>query len=513
MLLTKRLYKKSNKQTNRLDKNIQKFYKLHLPLNMPAERPISFPSEPLRVVDHKPQKATLNSQGHAEEKDGQLYFWDNVMQFPDTFRAPNKQMPLIPVPDLSYIKDYRENIDRVKQQKTQLTLHLVEHTLQTTSQNDEEKKLHWPEDDPLIGEGYYYPHKAEVPSHYIKRSKDYWRNAKRGWFSKVMELPRSGPAIHKRIEKALDLPHKDAPITTWSVLLDRQKNPISEFTYEIRYPEEITKAEDRKAWLTGITRLTEYATNYMTMEFLVKDATSPPGRILATAYAVFGNLLTYRIMLGGTFARMEMVEEQARANRKDYPKALKSALFEHDFTQINELIADTEEASGLRDINEMAMRIGHERHKTPDLEKWMGKLELNQTDKWLKGKLKNLVTSLAVGGVSRTPGVIELSAGPTGLLYAIPLSVAVSEIARLVSSDPEITSLLTDPAVSIKIIDAIARTIAASIAPAIALHVFTQSHENIHDISSNEKWAGIIPANVIRKETNPQLAAPESTND
>lgn len=369
-----------------------------------------------------------------------------------------------------------------------------------------EIKLNWPIEDVRDGRGFRLPHEeSSIPQDYIARNQSFWRKAKRGIASRPLELGPISGFLHSRIVKTFGLKDAEKPILTWSVIFDKPGTPSSEFVYAERYPDHI-KEEDRQNWATGMVRLTEYATNYAAKEFFLKNADFPIARSISEVYGKIADYLTYHLLIGGTFARMGMVEEQAVLNGKDYKEALFKALFQHDFGQINELIADTRDYSDCSNIDDMAIQIGEKRFKKPDLGKWLDKLEVNEGNGRIKANVKNAAISVAAGGVYRNPGVTEISGAIPGLIYLETLGFTLLEVYENILNNPKLIPLLTSSRLDSLLALATSEQIIESLAPIALIYPFIAVHEYLHNYSSNKEFMGLIPARIIRKEKTPALA-------
>jgi hypothetical protein len=331
----------------------------------------------------------------------------------------------------------------------------------------------------------------------IAENQKFWRKAKRGLFSRPLELPHTANIIHERIVKTFNLDEDSpTPILTWSLLFDRAKTPSSTYTYKERFPEKVAD-EDKLDYSVGIARITEYATNRATRIFIEKNLDAPLLKELGTAYARITDLLTYEILLNGTYRRMAGVESTAEQNGKDFNHAIEEALFRHDFTPINELIKDTEEFSGWSDIEDLAIEIGKKKFKKPDLAKWLDKLEIEHNDNKIKAGVKSTVTSVAAGGVFRSPGITEVSGGMIGLVMGETCLFLAANLADDFIKNPTLLNSFSG---------LIAQDLALAVAPVIAITPAIAIHELIHAHSSNEEFYGLIPATQIKKETIPYLA-------
>jgi hypothetical protein len=321
----------------------------------------------------------------------------------------------------------------------------------------------------------------EIPSDYIDENKSFWKKAKRGVLSRPHELVIPANFLHNRITKTFDIDAEvKQPIMVWSTVFDHPKTPNSEFVYAERYPEEIAE-EDKPDFHRGIVRITEYATNYATREFLRRNATP-----LADLYGAVADQATYGFLYNGTFRRMKAVELVAEDNGKDYKGALLTGLFQHDFGPINELVADTKEYSGWSDINDLAIEISRDRFKKPDIGKILDKVEIERTDGKKTSIFKNCAVSVLAGGVFRVPGVIEVSAG------IIP--VAFAETALIYLANQRMDGAL------------LAHNLATITLPLLSVTPFATIHELIHYYSANKEFMGFIPANLINKEVTPHFS-------
>lgn len=314
----------------------------------------------------------------------------------------------------------------------------------------------------------------------IQRNQNAWRSAERGVLSRPHELVLVPNFLHQRMVKTFDLENAEKPIMVWSTVFDNPRTPNSEFVYAERYPEEIQE-EDKANFHRGIVRITEFATNYATREFLRKNATA-----FADIYGALADQATYGLIFNGTFRRMKAVEITAERNGKNFKEALLTGLFNHDFSPMNELVADTKEHSGWNGINDLAIEIGSKRFKKPDIGRWLDKLEIERTDSQPLANIKNCLVSVLAGGVFRSPGVIEVSAG------IVP--VAFLETAIIYAAHKELDSPL------------LAYNLATIMLPLLSITPFAAIHEGIHYYSADREYMGYIPAKLIKKKVTPYLA-------
>lgn len=340
------------------------------------------------------------------------------------------------------------------------------------------------------------PAESEIPQDYIKQNQNHWRKARRGLFSKPLELSQTGDFLHDKITKTFGLEDAQKPILIWSVVFDRPKTPSSKFIYEERYPEEIND-EDKTNFSIGMARITEYATNYAAKDFFVKNVDIPILREFSKAYGRFADLATYEILINGTYRRMSIIESVANENGKSYKEALFTGLFKHDLEPINELVSDTKEFSGWSSINDIAIEIGKKRFKKPDIGKFFDKLEINKNDGRLKANLKNGTTSVLAGGVFRNSGVTEISGGIPAFILLETSVISIAHLGEHVIQNPNL--LFTAGSIA-------AETVVLSLGPVVAITPFIGVHENLHSYSSDETHLGFIPANIIEKELTPSLA-------
>lgn len=333
------------------------------------------------------------------------------------------------------------------------------------------------------------PKENPVPQEYVKLNQEHWINAKRGILSNPLELSRTAQFLHTRMTDTFNLGKAEKPILTWSVVFDKPKTPSSRFVYEERFHNEIRK-EDREDFSKGIGRITEYATNIATIDFIKKNTNLPLINLAADAYTKFGDLATYGLVINGTYREMNRIAWVAQQNGKDYKKALYEGLFNHDTKPLDELIADTKEFSGCSDINDLAIKLGQKRFKKPDVLKWLGKLEVERTDGPVKANIKNCMISVLAGGVFRSPGVTEVSAAilpaffaETGAIYAAKGNFEPSLLVQ---------------------------NLAVVTVGTLAVTPFAVLHEMIHGYSSSTENMGFIPAKLIEKEVTPYFTRLET---
>lgn len=444
---------------------------------MSTERRISFPEEPLRRVSQEPKPATVNQDSNefrfTQEKDGQLFIWDNVMQFPDGWSVPNKQIPLFSNIKIPLLDDETRDNPAPKD-----------------AYKEDGQMCFW------------------IPGDYIQRNKEHWRNAKRGIGSRPFELPRTESMFHNAMQRTFreyGLNGTIKPIFTFAVASDNPKTASSAYAHKERFLVEVAK-EDRQDFLIGMIRINEYATNYAAREFLIQNLNLPGLREAAKVYAGLSNLSTYGILLRGTFTRMRELEIMANHNNMDYKHALLTALFQHDSTELNAIIALGSEYTGYSNINELAIEIGRKRYKKPDFGKWFDKLDASRSDGKIKTKIKNGVLSTAALGVFRNPGIIEIHGA---IIPASPIIAGVGTFAlveSLVLAEYNINALMHPEHIMLileQISSEIPKPAAAIAGVALLVAPFVIAHEAIHHYSADEHHMGLTPTEVIKKEVTP----------
>lgn len=326
------------------------------------------------------------------------------------------------------------------------------------------------------------PVERPIPSDYIPINQEHWRNAKRSNISRPLEMSHTADFLHQRIIDTFNLPSSDKPILTLSIVFDKPETPSSLFAYEERFPEDIQE-EERENFSVGVGRITEYATNVATVDFINKNINLPLVNLASAAYAKFGDLVTYGMLFGGTYREMSRIKHQAGEMGKDFRGALYEGLFRHNTEPINELIADTEEFSGVSNLNDLAIKLGRKRFRKPDIGKWLGKLEIEKSDSPIKANLKNCAVSVLAGGVFRSPGVTEVSAGIIPIFFLETLAIY--------AANGQFDALL------------LAENLAVVTVTGLAINPFASLHEMIHGYSSSQDYMGFIPAKLIEKETTP----------
>lgn len=333
------------------------------------------------------------------------------------------------------------------------------------------------------------PKESPIPSDYVKLNQEHWINAKRGRFSRPLNMTRTADFLHKRMVDTFSLEGAQKHILTLSIFFDKPKTPSSRFVYEERFPDEV-REEDKKDFSIGIERITEYATNMATIDFINKNAKLPFVNLAAAAYAKFGDLATYGILINGTYREMSRIAWIAERNGKDFKKAMYNGLFNHDTEPIDELIADTEEFSGCSNINDLAIKLGRKRFKKLDIGKWLGKLEIERTDGPVKANIKNCMVSVLAGGVFRSPGVTEVSAGVLPIFFL--------ETAAIYTAHGNFDLHL------------LAENLAVVTITGFAINPFAAIHEMTHGLSSSKNNMGFIPARLIEKEVTPYFTRLET---
>jgi len=324
-----------------------------------------------------------------------------------------------------------------------------------------------------------------IPADYVQQNQKFWREAKRGSGSRPFELPRTTHLVHERMVRTFDLEDASEPILAWSILYDRARTPSAKYVYQDRIPVGIPE-EVANDYIVGMSRITEYATNRAVKLFIGRNLDLPLVSDLGKAYARITDLLTYEILLNGTYRRMAGIEVLAKQNGRDYDKAITDALFKHDLAPLDSLVADTEEFSGWTGISDLAIEIGQKKWKKPNLAKWTDKLEVEENNGRLKTATKSIIAAIAAGGVSRAPGVSEVNGGFMAFLLVETGIVCAATFGALVIQHPDLLLYAPLPAIFL--------------APALGLH------ELIHTYTFDEKNYGLIPATLIHKEKVPYLA-------
>ena len=351
----------------------------------------------------------------------------------------------------------------------------------------------------------YQGEQANIPLDYIARNKLFWKNARRGVLSRPMEIPAFlSESLHRRITTTFGLDQAEKPTVVWSVVFDNPESPNSQYVYERRFPDDVP-VEERTNYAAGIDRITEYASNLATREFIRRNTDIPILRTFSKGYRILAEMATYGLLLNGTYRRLMNIETLAKGAGRDFTGAVLDGLFDHDFEPINKIMADTADFSGCANIDELAIDIGRKRFKL-NIGSALGKLETEKTDGVLKSTAKNAAISVAAAGVFRTPGVVELSAA------MLPLSVATGFAVSEVAINSEIIfglhrpALMLDPQIPIALMPTALETLATMALTLAPLAPFIAIHEAIHHYSGGEDYLGFTPVNLIAKEVTPYKA-------
>lgn len=346
-----------------------------------------------------------------------------------------------------------------------------------------------------------------VPEDYVQKNQAHWRKAKRGIFSRPLELPHSANALHDRMVKTFGLKDAQSSILTISLAFDNPSSASSAYVHQEAFPQGV-KEKERHEWSIGIGRINEYVTNYAAREFIRLNTDLPVIQQIARAYGGVFDFLTYGLFFNGTYTRMRGIERMAKDQGKDYKGALLSALFQHDSNALNEIIAMTSKFTGYSNIDELAINIGRDRFKKPDIGKWLDNLDTRREDKKRATSLRNGVISVAGAGAFRNPGVIETSGALVPFLAGVDL--VLNEIQAEAGgmgfiNHPEHASLLLMARYLIPdyFVPLAAQTLEIPAVVAISLLPFVAIHEGIHHYSSSKDFMGLIPAEIIHKEVTP----------
>src|SRR3989442_656361 len=127
-------------------------------------------------------------------------------------------------------------------------------------------------------------------------------------------------------------------------------------------PPEIQPQENH---LNGMYHLNEWATNYATMHYLEKASNNALTKPLRQAYAAYGDALVGRFNARYAYQSMDKVRNAARATGANFDQAVFQGLFQHDFSQLDTLITqtDTLEAASL---DKLAIAVGKHSAKVFD---------------------------------------------------------------------------------------------------------------------------------------------------
>lgn len=179
----------------------------------------------------------------------------------------------------------------------------------------------------------------------------------RGRFFHQPEFKRSARNFDRRFKEVFSRyidPNFPPQIPIFAFSADKY---IGKFPYEhtAAFPDTVAP-KNRDAYGIGIRLMNEWATNHATNYYLTHTGSSSSRYIFKRAYAKFGDSMTYG-EFGETYKTMRQIAETAKKEGVDFDDAVFRGLFNHDFSQINQLIEHTSSVSA-SNIDEFATEIG-----------------------------------------------------------------------------------------------------------------------------------------------------------
>lgn len=284
------------------------------------------------------------------------------------------------------------------------------------------------------------------------------------------------------------IPTDHPPVTmTVGLVVDGlvRKRP---YNFWFRYPDFIAHDSEKQArWLNGIVRLTEYATNRATCYYIENSLPKAIGK----PAAAFGRILD-KTLAGAPFAvdayrAMGKVARAAKKNNQDpnvFNKALFTALFSHDFNDLDRLIALTPELRA-RNIDELAIEVGKEKLTAKLIRKIKNRYEISlppfaerfvALSKVVDDKFKKCLFSLGGAGMFTQPGIVELLPNLALITNSYSLNLFIRAIQ---ASRPDIAA-------------------GAGAALTVMNYVayYTVVHELIHAYSASGRYSGLASASL-----------------
>ena len=260
------------------------------------------------------------------------------------------------------------------------------------------------------------------------------------------------------------------------------ESPFYNYGWDYRYPETVAQ-EDRFHYAKGMYAVNEWATNYATRYYFTHTSKTPLTKSLRQLYTQAADALFGKAPYHQAYKHMAEVSKAAQATKNNFDHATFQALFQHDFTVLNALIANTPilEATNL---DALAVAIGKQvvkptKGSTPYythlIEKTVGSavtaVAETPTDSSVKRSFKRTGKSLIQGGQFVMPGVAEVGiAAPIVAPVATILEgAALGEIERGLAVG------------------------GATLGTTAAIFAFTTIHETVHGYSTSDDHVGLIP--------------------
>src|SRR5579864_1278470 len=325
-----------------------------------------------------------------------------------------------------------------------------------------------------------------------------WREAKHG-IGRAHEMSRVSEKIEHNMKQVFSDyidPAYPRIIVARTVLLDTSAAAATFFNYGWDYPESI-EPEDHQAYANGINALNGWATNYATRYYLEHTSKTSITKSLRRLYGQVGDALGGKAYAHQTYTSMTEVRKAAEAMGANFNHAVFQALFQHDFTAFNDLIAATPTLAATN-LDELALALGEQATKptklTPSNLTHFIEIAPNATfasvsphpaDSTFVKSLKRAGDSIITGGEFSVPGIAEVGVGmQVGASVASGLGVALES--ALQHGDLRTTVLSTG------IVGGATIATAATILPYMAIH------ESVHAYSASDNYVGLIPHQLYR---------------
>lgn len=343
-----------------------------------------------------------------------------------------------------------------------------------------------------MSEGQPPPNLSRIPEIYPQTNHYYqavtenqmlWREATHSSI-RSYEMPRLSYTIEGKMKKVFSdyiAPSYPRLLIAWSFLLDTPSHTLPYYRLIARYPEHI-RQEDRQDYAAGMYHLNEWATNYATRHYIETASTNPITQPMRKAYAAYGDTIVGRVNTLYTYRAMREAKRAASASGVNFDHAVFTALFQHDFTALNGLIAATPTLEAANH-DELALVVGHHSAKTFDPTKEIFRhFSPKPTDSTIMKTLKNTADSLLTGGQFAQPGIVEV-------VVAAPIGLStIGALEGTISGD--VKGMATSAA------------IASSIAT--VTYPFVLIHESVHGYSANAEYIGLLPRQIVQEGGNGQ---------
>jgi hypothetical protein len=355
------------------------------------------------------------------------------------------------------------------------------------------------EEQPLFDLSIQYEAQPQTNPFYqaVEKNQQMWRDEKHG----ILQSHEM-PSVSQTVEENMKLvfsgyvdPSYPRVIVARTILQDRSTERFYNYTTDYTYSESM-KPEDERAYEIGIFDLNEWATNYATRYYLEKTSKTPISKPLRRFYGQLADTFIGKTSARQTYKVMAEVKKLAKARDEDFDHAVFQGLFQHDFTGLNDLIADTTAlpAANLEDLAILIGNGGTKKGSTGQSKGFMHTVDIGMkalpeaiihsgkyTDPQWKKSLRAVGQSVIAGGQFATPGIAEVGFG--NLVAAPLLEASVLSIEQAVThTDPTTSAIRMGIAVP-----AISGVIAT-------FFPFITFHESVHAYSAADNYIGFMPS-------------------